>query len=393
MNLTILGATGSIGQNTLSIVDTFPDRFTVRALTGKNNLDLLARQIIRFSPDIAAVFDEDGAAGLEKRLPSGCRTEVLYGQDAYIAAATHPDVDMVVSAMVGGAGLLPTLAAIQAKKDIALANKETLVMAGDLVMAAARDNNVRILPVDSEHSAVFQCIAGNRRTDLQKIFLTASGGPFLHRSKSDFASITVEDALAHPTWQMGSKISIDSATMMNKGLEVIEAGHLFDLPHESIEVLIHPQSIVHSMVAFRDGSVIAQMGIPDMKGAIAYALSHPERLPIGVAVPDFPGLGSLSFASPDMGTFSCLALAFKAGEVGGTMPAVLNAANEIAVSAFLERRIGFDQIAGVIEGTMERHQPLMAPGIPGIKDILSADMWARKTAQTLICKPKGKATA
>lgn len=390
MNLTILGATGSIGQNTLSIVDTFPDRFTVRALTGKNNLDLLARQIIRFSPDIAAVFDEHGAAGLEKRLPSGCRTEVRYGEDAYIAAATHPDVDMVVSAMVGGAGLLPTLAAIRAKKDIALANKETLVMAGDLVMAAARENNVRILPVDSEHSAVFQCIAGNRRTDLHKIFLTASGGPFLHRSKSDFASITVEDALAHPTWQMGSKISIDSATMMNKGLEVIEAGHLFDLPHESIEVLIHPQSIVHSMVAFRDGSVLAQMGIPDMKGAIAYALSHPERLPIGVDLPDFPGLGSLSFASPDMNKFSCLALAFKAGEAGGTMPAVLNAANEIAVSAFLERRIGFDQIAGLIEGTMAQHQPLMAPGI---EDVLSADMWARKTAETLICKQKGKATA
>ena len=388
--LAILGATGSIGQNTLSIVDQFPDRFSVRALTGKDNLDLLAQQIVRFSPDIAAVFDENGAAALKEKLPGHCPTEIVYGPEGYIAAATHPDVGMVVSAMVGGAGLPPTLAAINAKKDIALANKEALVMAGALFMAAAAANNVRILPVDSEHSAIFQCIAGNRRVDLQKIFLTASGGPFLNCDASDFASIAVEDALAHPIWQMGSKITIDSATMMNKGLEVIEAMHLFGISHESIEVLVHPQSIVHSMAAFCDGSVIAQMGLPDMKGAIAHALSYPERLPIGVSPPDFAAIGELRFQSPDMEKFVCLALAYNACAIGGTMPVVLNASNEIAVSAFLDRKIGFNRIASLIAETMDRHESVMAPEMP---DIMNADGWARETAQTLIANPGGSITA
>lgn len=388
--LSILGATGSIGQNTLAIVEKFPDRFSVAALTGKTNLALLARQIDRFSPDVAAVFDENGAAELKSLLSSGCRTEVIHGEEAYIAAATHPAVDLVVSAMVGGAGLLPTVAAINAKKDIALANKETLVMAGDLVMEKAGENNVRILPVDSEHSAIFQCIAGNRRADLEKIFLTASGGPFLDRGRADFASITVEDALAHPTWQMGSKITIDSATMMNKGLEVIEAKHLFGVSHESIEVLIHPQSIIHSMVAFRDGTVIAQMGMPDMKGAIAHALAYPERLPIGIPLPDFPAIGNLSFRAPDLIKFQCLAIAFTACETGGTLPAVLNAANEIAVSAFLARHIGFDQIPGMIKETMDLHVPVMSPAL---NDILAADRWARDATKNRIYKPEGIATA
>ncbi len=390
MNLSILGATGSIGQNALEIAAMFPERFRVRALTAKGNLALLASQILRFSPDMAAVFDEYGLGQLRKLLPADCPTKIVCGQDGYVCAATHPAADMVVSAMVGGAGLVPTVAAINAGKDIALANKETLVMAGNLVMDAAKRNNVRVLPVDSEHSAIFQCIAGSRREDLEKIILTASGGPFLERRRDDFASITVKDALAHPTWQMGSKITIDSATMMNKGLEVIEAKHLFGISHESIEVLIHPQSIVHSMVAFRDGSVIAQMGVPDMKGAIAYALSHPERLAIGVSPPDFPAVGKLCFQAPDMIKFPCIALAFRACETGGTMPAVLNAANEIAVSAFLGGRIGFDRIAGLIEETMDRHGPVASPGMD---DILEADRWARETAQTRIHNTEGKATA
>ena len=388
--LTILGSTGSIGKNTLAIVEKFPGRFKVRALTGKDNVEQLSRQVQRFLPDLAVVYDKAGAERLKKTLPVGCRTDIMYGETGYAAAATHPDVGMVVSAMVGGAGLLPTMSAIRSGKDIALANKETLVMAGDLVMSAAREHNVRILPVDSEHSAIFQCIAGNRPTDLQKIFLTASGGPFLNRGAVEFATITVEDALAHPTWQMGSKISIDSATMMNKGLEVIEARHLFNISHKSIEVLVHPQSIIHSMVAFRDGSVIAQMGIPDMKGAICHALSYPERLPLGLDLPDFAAIGQLTFQHPDMVKFPCLALAYKACDIGGTMPAVLNAANEVAVSAFLERKIGFNQIVIFIEKIMNMHESVMAPQM---EDILSADTWARDALKTLIAIPGGKATA
>ena len=388
--LTILGSTGSIGKNTLAIVEKFPGRFKVRALTGKDNVERLSRQVQRFLPDLAVVYDKAGAERLKETLPARCHTDIMYGETGYAAAATHPDVRMVVSAMVGGAGLLPTMAAIRSGKDIALANKETLVMAGDLVMAAAREHNVRILPVDSEHSAIFQCIAGNRPTDLQKIFLTASGGPFLNRGAVEFATITVEDALAHPTWQMGSKISIDSATMMNKGLEVIEARHLFNISHKSIEVLVHPQSIIHSMVAFRDGSVIAQMGIPDMKGAICHALSYPERLPLGLDLPDFAAIGQLTFQHPDMVKFPCLALAYKACDIGGTMPAVLNAANEVAVSAFLERKIGFNQIVIFIEKIMNMHESVMAPQM---EDILSADTWARDALKTLIAIPGGKATA
>ena len=379
--LVILGATGSIGRNTLAIAEQFPDRFRVRALTGKDNTDLLAEQVARFSPDIAAVYDENGIGILQKKLPAGCRTRILCGDEGYVAAATHPGATMVVSAMVGGAGLLPTLAAIEAGKDIALANKETLVMAGSLVMAAARAVGVRVLPVDSEHSAIFQCIAGNRVKDLEKIILTASGGPFLERDASGFADITVADALAHPTWQMGAKITIDSATMMNKGLEVIEAMHLFDMPPGAIEVLIHPQSIVHSMVTFLDGSVIGQMGIPDMKGAIAHALSYPERLPIGIEPPDFAAIGRLDFQAPDFAKFPCIKLAYRACEAGGTMPAVLNAANEIAVAFFLEKQIAFDRIPQVIEETMNRHRIVCEPAL---EEILSADRWARRTARQIV---------
>jgi len=380
-NLSILGSTGSIGRNTLAVAERFPERFAVRVLTARGSLEILSDQVRRFEPDLAVVFDAQSADALRRMLPNGIRTEILHGREGYRLAAVHAPVDMVVSAMVGAAGLLPTLAAVYAGKDIALANKETLVMAGDIVMAAAAQKNVRILPVDSEHSAIFQCLNGNRSTDLEKILLTASGGPFLDFPRARFAEITPEGALAHPTWQMGSKISIDSATLMNKGLEVIEAKHLFGVPHDKIEVVVHPQSIVHSMVAFRDGAVIAQMGVPDMKGAIAYALSHPERIPVGLPAPDFARIGELTFRAPDTEKFRCLALAFLACGTGGTMPAVLNAANEIAVSAFLARRIGFERIPEIIECIMERHAPVMGPDL---ECILSADEWARNAANSLI---------
>jgi 1-deoxy-D-xylulose-5-phosphate reductoisomerase len=379
--LSILGATGSIGKNTLRVAAQFPDRFSVKALTAKNNITELAEQILRFQPELAAVHGKTEAENLKKRLPAGIKTEIVYGSDGYRAAAVHPTVDIVVSAMVGAAGLAPTLAAIDAGKHIALANKETLVMAGDLVMARAKAQGVSILPVDSEHSAIFQCLAGNRAENLHKILLTASGGPFRNLLASDFPAITPEEALAHPTWAMGKKISIDSATMMNKGLEVIEAMHLFDVTHHRIEVVIHPQSIVHSMVAFCDGSVMAQLGVPDMRTAIACALSWPERLPLGLPVPDFAAIGALTFEEPDMEKFPCLKLAYRACETGGTMPCVLNGANEAAVDAFLDKRLSFAQIPEVIEYTLNAHDIIKNPDINAI---MKADQWSRQTAEDWI---------
>jgi len=284
---------------------------------------------------------------------------------------------------VGAAGLLPTLSAIEAGKDIALANKETLVMGGEIVMQTALDKGIKILPIDSEHSAIFQCIEGQRKKDLKKIHLTASGGPFLNKPANEFYEIKPEEALNHPTWKMGKKVSIDSATLMNKGLEVIEAKHLFDVSHNTIEVVIHPQSMIHSMVSYRDGSVIAQMGIPDMKGAIAYALSYPERLPLNQPIPDFADIGALTFQKPDMEKFPCLDLAFKACDAGKTLPAVLNAANEVAVQAFLDGDISFGKIPEVVKETMNRHS---VAEHTSLTDILEADKWARREAEKVIKK-------
>ncbi len=379
--LSILGSTGSIGCNVLKIVEFFPERFAVKALAAANNVALLAKQIERFRPEIAVVLDEKKALELKKILPAGTGVEILYGEDGYRTAAAHGSVDMVVVAIVGAAGLIPTLTAIEAGKTIALANKETLVMAGEIVMKMADEKGVKILPVDSEHSAIFQCLAGHRKKDLSKILLTASGGPFLNRPASEFAKIKPKDALNHPTWQMGEKISIDSATLMNKGLEVIEAKHLFGVSHDIIEVLIHPQSVVHSMVAYRDGAVIAQLGIPDMKGAIAYAMSYPERLPLNQPIPDFVNIGALTFQQPDLEKFPCLALAYKACETGGTLPATLNAANEVAVHAFLKQRISFVKIPEVISNTMERHSVVANPAL---SDIMEADKWAREMAGKMV---------
>ncbi|MCP4687513.1 MAG: 1-deoxy-D-xylulose-5-phosphate reductoisomerase [Desulfobacterales bacterium] len=375
--LSILGSTGSIGRNTLEIVAMFPDRFTATALAAKSNMALLAEQIQRFRPEVAAVFDAERARDLKRRLPSHLPVEIVYGEEGYKAAAAHPSIHTVVTAVVGAAGLGPTLAAIDAGKRIALANKETLVMAGDIVMKRASEKGVSILPVDSEHGAIFQCLQGHREKDLDKILLTASGGPFRTTPADQFDHIRPEDALRHPTWRMGKKISIDSATLMNKGLEVIEAHHLFHVSSERIEVVVHPQSIVHSMVAYRDGSVIAQLGAPDMKGAIAYALSYPGRVPLGLPVPDFGALGSLTFEAPDFQRFPCLQLAFDACDAGGTLPAVLNAANEIAVAGFLDGRIPFKGIPALIRTVMERH-PVVSN--PSLDDIVQADRWAREKA-------------
>ncbi len=379
-NLSILGSTGSIGGNTLQIAERFPDNFTVTVLAAHSNLARLAEQVQRFQPQLAVVCDRQRADELRKMLPKSSRPEIRWSTDGYLAAASHDSVDTVVTAVVGAAGLLPTLAAIDAGKDIALANKETLVMAGELVMRRARQQKVTILPVDSEHSAIFQCLAGNRRQDLQRVLLTASGGPFLQKPVESFADITPEDALRHPNWQMGPKITVDSATLMNKGLEVIEAGWLFDVPLDRIEVVVHPQSIVHSMVAFCDGSVIAQLGIPDMKGAIAYALSYPKRLGLQQPLPDFDGGSALTFEQPDLEKFPCLALAMKAAARGGTLPAVLNAANEVAVGAFLAHRLRFTEIAAVIGAVMQRHQTVDSPDL---EQILEADRWARQQASAM----------
>ncbi len=377
-NLSILGSTGSIGCKALAIIEMFPEQFGVKALAAGTNVELLAGQIKKFSPELAVVIDANKALELKGMLPSKARVEIMYGEDGYRAVATHGSVEMVVSAIVGAAGLAPTLAAIEASKDIALANKESIVMAGEIVAKRADEKGINILPIDSEHSAIFQCIVGQRKEDLDGILLTGSGGPFLNRPESEFASITPEEALAHPTWQMGKKISVDSATLMNKGLEVIEAKFLFKVSLNMIKIVIHPQSVIHSMVSFRDGAIIAQLGIPDMKGAIAYAISYPKHLPLRQPIPDFANIDPLTFKKPDLDKFPCLALAYTAGKTGGTLPAVLNASNEMAVQAFLNRRIPFVKIPGVISKIMEIH-PVVAN--PELSDIIEADRWAREYAE------------
>ena len=379
-NLAILGSTGSIGTSTLDIVAEHPDRYRVVALTAGNNIELLAEQIERFGPKVVAVMSEDQAKALRKRFATR-QVDVLSGVTGLIDCASHSDAHMVVSAIVGAAGLVPTLAAIEAGKDIALANKETLVTAGPLVMRRAIERGVRLFPVDSEHSAIFQSLEGHRRRDVRRLILTASGGPFREKSLAQMAHVTPADALNHPNWSMGRKITIDSATMMNKGLEVIEARWLFDLPGERIAVHIHPQSIVHSMVEYIDGSLIAQLGVPDMRAPIAYALSYPERIALKVPPLDLCSVGRLTFEEPDVRKFPCLELAYQALESGGTVPAVLNAANEVAVEAFLAGQIGFVNIANVIRTTLDAHEQSQ---LEQVDDVLRADRWGRKQARQAI---------
>jgi 1-deoxy-D-xylulose-5-phosphate reductoisomerase len=383
--LSILGSTGSIGTNALRVVAANPESYRVAGLAAGSNVDLLANQILRFQPSAVALRDGEQAEALERRLGSRRRTSVYSGVEGFIRVATLEEADTVVSAISGSAGLRPTYAAIQAGKEIALANKETMVMAGALVMEEARKHGASVIPVDSEHSAILQCLLGHPREDLKRVILTASGGPFNHVPLEELRLVTPSQALMHPNWNMGRKITIDSATLMNKGLEVIEAKWLFDLSMEQIDVLIHPQSIVHSLVEYRDGSVIAQLGIPDMMTPISYALSYPHHKETSLPSLKLEEASPLTFSLPESRKFPCLDLAFEAAQVGDSMPAVLNAANEEAVDLFLEERIGFLEIPLLIEKTMEAHRPFP---IDTLEKVLEADAWARQTVRRYRQKKK-----
>jgi 1-deoxy-D-xylulose-5-phosphate reductoisomerase len=379
--LAILGATGSIGVSTLDVVARHADRFEVWALSGHRQIDKLAEQCLRFSPKVAVVADADAACILRDRLAGKVATEVMHGSAALETIAALPEVDTVMAAIVGAAGLRPTLAAARTGKRILLANKESLVMCGRVFMHEIASNGATLLPIDSEHNAVFQCMPARGRAGVRRILLTASGGPFRRMPIDQLDHVTPDQACAHPNWAMGRKISVDSATMMNKGLEVIEAHWLFDTPPECIDVVIHPQSIVHSMVEYVDGSVLAQMGNPDMRTPIAHALAWPERVESGVGALDLAMSDNLVFERPDLERFPCLKLAFSALAAGRGTPAVLNAANEVAVAAFLERRLGFRAIADVIAETLDRLPDMPADSLD---DVFYADAAARQTAQRAI---------
>lgn len=374
--IAILGSTGSIGTQTLDVVAR-DHRFKVAGLTTNRQIDLLEEQIKIYKPRMVAVMQPEKAEELEQRLKEqGIETEVKVGLEGLVAVATLQEVEVLVTAVVGMIGLLPTIEAIKMKKTIALANKETLVTAGELVMSLAREHGVVILPVDSEHSAIYQSLQGNAHESISRLVLTASGGPFRDHTKEMLEDITVEAALKHPNWSMGSKITIDSATLMNKGLEVIEAKHLFDVPLEEIDVVVHKESIIHSMVEYKDGSTMAQLGMPDMRHPISYALYYPERHEAPhIEKLDWTKIKTLSFDTPKRDLFPCLDLAYEALRQGGTMPAVLNAANEIAVDAFLNRKISFVQIAELIHEAMQAH---ICINRPSLEEILSADEWARE---------------
>ena len=379
-NIAILGSTGSIGTNTLDIVDRFPQDFRVTGLTAGSNDEKLLAQIRRYKPAYAALANESAAARLRVQC-ADLPVEILSGNDGVARVAQMPEAELVVSAIVGGAGLVPTLAAIRAGKQIALANKEPMVMAGALMQAEAKQHRVRIFPVDSEHSAIFQSLEGHRREDVRRVILTASGGPLWNFTPEQLQDVSPERALQHPNWKMGSKITIDSATLMNKGLEVVEARWLFDIPEAQIEVLVHRESIIHSLVEYRDRSVIAQLGLPDMRTPISYALRYPERMPLELPSLDLTEIGALTFFKPDHERFPCLRLAYDALQIGGTMPATMNAANEVAVEAFLQTGIRFLDIPDIIRSTMEAH---VSRPIDGLDDALEADRWARAKAESLV---------
>ncbi|MGQ9507867.1 MAG: 1-deoxy-D-xylulose-5-phosphate reductoisomerase [Thermodesulfobacteriota bacterium] len=378
--LAILGSTGSIGVNTLHIVRQFPDLFKIISLSAGRNIQLLKEQVYEFRPKLISVLSKELSEEIQKELPQG-EVEIVYGVEGLIQVATHPEVDQVVSAIVGAVGLIPTLSAIKTGKSIALANKESLVMGGKILIEEARTRNVQILPIDSEHSAIFQSLLGHQKKDIQRLILTASGGPFLHLPLSKLREVTVSEALNHPHWEMGKKITIDSASLMNKGLEVIEAHWLFDIPVEKITVQIHPQSVIHSMVEYVDGSIISQMGITDMKIPISYALAYPNRLNLKLPSLDLSRVGGLTFMAPDPERFPCLQLAYRSIEVGETMPTVLNAANEVAVHAFLEGGIRFTDVPLILQRIMEEHEIKI---VRTIEDILRADQWSRERTKNLI---------
>jgi len=374
-SLAILGSTGSIGSNALDVVRQHRDRFEVVALAAGNNIDALLKQMREFRPRLVSVADQGLAEKLEARWADQDRVEIFWGPEGLERIATAEGADLVVSALTGSVGLIPTMRAIDMGKDVALANKEVLVMAGELVLQQARDTGSKLLPVDSELSAIFQAMRGHHYEEVRRILLTASGGPFLGWSREQLSGVSPEKAMGHPNWNMGKKVTLDSATLMNKGLEVIETRWFFDIPPGNIEVYIHPQSIVHSMVEYHDGSVIAQMGIPDMRIPIAYAMSYPQRIQNTLPSLDLLHLRTLTFLPPDRETFPCLGLAYRALDQGGTYPTVLNAANEVAGQAFLNRRIRFQQISGVVERALESH---IGHPVRSLEDVIEADAWTRK---------------
>lgn len=388
--LAVLGSTGSIGVTTLSIVERFPEHFQVVALAAGRNVATLAEQVRRFQPELVSLANEDDARALKDQLPH-FRGTILCGSEGLLATATYPEADILMAALVGAVGLPPTLAGVRAGKTIALANKEALVIAGELMTREAKQSGVSLLPVDSEHNAIFQSLHGHPRERLKRILLTASGGPFRQRPTAELAKVSVAEALQHPTWKMGNKITIDSATLMNKGLEVIEARWLFDLTPEQVSVIVHPQSIVHSMVEYVDGSVLAQLGIPDMAVPISYILAYPDRLPLD----HLPGLdlttvARLEFFAPDFDKFPCLRLAYAALRQGGTCPAVLNAANEVTVEYFLNGQLRFPDIAALNERVLQAHAPSPAADLDSL---LEADRWARSHARQLIARLQPGAAA
>ncbi len=376
-NVVVLGSTGSIGRNALCVLSDFPDRFCVFGLSTNTNIDLVREQIKEFRPKKVAITDEESFHRFDKK----GQIEVLFGLKGLRELCSDPEVDLVINALVGSVGLLPSLEAIESEKDLAIANKETLVMAGDLLTAKAKEKNVTILPIDSEHSAILQCLLTGKKDEVKRLILTASGGPFLKWKREDLRNVKLKEALSHPTWEMGKKITVDSATLMNKGLEVIEAHWLFDMPADKIKVLIHPQSIVHSMVEFVDGSLIAQMSVPDMRIPIQYALFYPQRLPTNNQPLDLTRMKNLTFEEPDEEKFPGLGICYQALKMGGTAPAVLNAANEVAVRSFLEEKLSFAQIHEIVQQTLKRHKLAQKPGLD---DILNADTWSREEANRII---------
>ncbi|MEK6304616.1 MAG: 1-deoxy-D-xylulose-5-phosphate reductoisomerase [Acidobacteriota bacterium] len=383
-SISILGSTGSIGQSTLSVVESLSGRFTVSALAAGRDLEGLTRQISRFRPRLVSVANERDVSELSEKLRAASVAplpEIAFGEEGLVAVASLEGVDTVVSATVGAVGFLPTYKALSLGRRVCLANKETLVMAGELMTQAARDSGAELLPVDSEHNALHQCMRGEHLSEVKRLILTASGGPFRQTPLDLMREASVEEALAHPTWQMGSKITIDSATLMNKGLEVIEAGWLFGFAADRISVAVHPQSIVHSMIEMVDGSIIAQLGVTDMRLMIQYALTYPERLPTDLPALSLDKLSKLEFFEPDLERFPCLGLAYEAMREGGTMPAAMSAANEVAVASFLDRRIKFMEIPRVISETMNGHA---TKPCSSIEAVLEADRWARARAETVI---------
>ena len=377
--ISLLGSTGSIGVNTLDVVERNPENFQVLAMSAGSNVDLFAEQVRKFKPKIASLFDSTKISTLKERV-ADLDVEIIIGDEGSIAVATLPETDVVVSGVVGSAGLIPAIEALKAGKNLALANKETLVIAGELVLREAEKTNSQIIPIDSEHSAIFQALNGEKKERIKKIILTASGGPFRTFNLDQMENVTVKDALNHPNWDMGPKITIDSSTMMNKGLEYIEAKWLFgvDTP---VDIIVHAQSIIHSMIEFVDTSIMAQLGIPDMRVPIAYALTYPDRFECNLPSLDLASMGDLTFEAPDFERFPCLQLAIDAMEIGQTMPAILNAANEIAVQAFLDELIPYKDIAELIRMVMHNHRP--SP-LNELQDVLNADKWAREEATKLI---------